>query len=111
MYSANAEVAKLEAEIRHRRESRNQLEARLVQLEGELAQWSQTAESLAVDRQKWEEMQEITRLQVEEAEARLQQQMNLAPQVEESHSQAQEELLRLRTRTTQAEQRLSLIHI
>ena len=31
MYAANAEVARLEAEIRHRRESRNQLEARLVQ--------------------------------------------------------------------------------
>ncbi|HRF31272.1 MAG TPA: AAA family ATPase, partial [Azonexus sp.] len=34
MYAANAEVARLEAEIRHRRESRSQLEARLVQLEG-----------------------------------------------------------------------------
>ncbi|MBL8427635.1 MAG: AAA family ATPase, partial [Dechloromonas sp.] len=34
MYTANAEVARLEAEIRHRRESRSQLEARLVQLEG-----------------------------------------------------------------------------
>jgi chromosome segregation protein len=108
MYAANAEVAKLEAEIRHRRESRNQLEARLVQLEGELAQWSQTAESLAVDRQKWEELQEITRLRVEEAEERLHQQMNLAPQVEESHAQAQEELQRLRARTTHAEQRLEV---
>ena len=43
----------LEAEIRHRRESHLQLESRLAQLEGELAQWSQTAETLAVDRQKW----------------------------------------------------------
>lgn len=51
---------------------------------------------MQVDRQKWEEMQEITRLQVEEAEAHLQQQMNLARcRVEESHSQAQEELQRL----------------
>ncbi len=108
MYSANAEVAKLEAEIRHRRESRNQLEARLVQLEGELAQWSQTAENLAVDRQKWEEMQALIRLRVDEAEARLHEQMNIAPQVEESHTQAQEELQRLRTRTTQAEQRLEV---
>ena len=37
MYAANAEVARLEAEIRHRRESRNQLVARLVQLQDELA--------------------------------------------------------------------------
>jgi chromosome segregation protein len=68
MYAANAEVARLEAEIRHRRESRNQLEARLVQLEDELLHWNRTAEKLAVDRQKWEELQEATRLRVEEAE-------------------------------------------
>ena len=108
MYAANAEVARLEAEIRHRRESRNQIEARLVQLEGELAQWGQTAEKLAVDRQKWEELQEITRLRVDEAGERLHQQMNIAPQVEESHAQAQEELQRLRTRTANGEQRLEV---
>ena len=108
MYAANAEVARLEAEIRHRRESRNQLEARLVQLEGELAHWNEAAETLAVDRQKWEELQEVTRLRVDEAEARLHQQMNIAPQVEESHAQAQEELQRLRTRTSNGEQRLEV---
>ncbi len=108
MYTANAEVARLEAEIRHRRESRSQLEARLVQLEGELAQWSETAERLAGDRLKWEELQEINRLRVDEAEGRLHQQMDIAPQVEESHAQAQEELQRLRTRTSNGEQRLEV---
>ena len=108
MYAANAEVARLEAEIRHRRESRSQLEARLVQLEGELAQWTASAEKLAEDRLKWEEAQEITRLRVEEAEERLHQQMNLAPQVEEDHAQAQEELQRLRTRSTTGEQKLEV---
>ena len=108
MYAANAEVARLEAEIRHRRESRNQLEARLVQLEDESTHWRQTAEKLAVNRQKWEELQDITRLRVAEADERLQQQMNIAPQVEEDHAQAQEELQRLRTRTTNGEQKLEV---
>lgn len=108
MYAANAEVARLEAEIRHRRESRSQLEARLVQLEGELAHWTATAEKLAEDRLKWEENQEIARLRVEEAEERLHQQMNIAPQVEEDHAQAQEELLRLRTRSSTGEQKLEV---
>ena len=108
MYAANAEVARLEAEIRHRRESRSQLEARLVQLEDEAAHWHQTAENLAVNRQKWEELQELTRLRVAEAEERLHQQMNIAPQVEESHAQAQEELQRLRARTSNGEQRLEV---
>ncbi|WP_265942309.1 chromosome segregation protein SMC [Dechloromonas sp. A34] len=108
MYTANAEVARLEAEIRHRRESRNQLEARLVQLEGELAHWTQTAEKLAEDRLRWEEGQELARLRVDEAEERLHQQMNIAPQVEESHAQAQEELQRLKARTANGEQRLEV---
>jgi chromosome segregation protein len=108
MYAANAEVARLEAEIRHRRESRSQLEARLVQLEDELAHWTQTAEKLAGDRETWEETQEITRLRVEEAEERLHAQMNLAPQVEEDHAQALEELQRLKTRTTNGEQKLEV---
>jgi len=108
MYTANAEVARLEAEIRHRRESRSQLEARLTQLEDELKHWGETAEKLAVDRQKWEETQEITKLRVEEAEARLHEQMNIAPQVEEDHAQAQEELQRLKTRSTNGEQKLEV---
>ncbi len=108
MYTANAEVARLEAEIRHRRESRSQLEARLTQLEDELRHWSQTAERLAEDRLKWEETQEITRLRVEEAEERLHQQMNIAPQVEADHAQAQEELQRMRVRTTNSEQKLEV---
>jgi chromosome segregation protein len=108
MYTANAEVARLEAEIRHRRESRSQLEARLTQLEDELKHWSETAEKLSEDRLKWEEAQEITKLRVEEAEARLHEQMNIAPQVEEDHAQAQEELQRLKTRTTNGEQKLEV---
>jgi len=108
MYAANAEVARLEAEIRHRRESRSQLEARLVQLEDELKHWTETAEKLGEDRQKWEELQEITRQRVEEADARLREQMNIAPQVEEDHAQAQEELQRLKARTANGEQKLEV---
>jgi chromosome segregation protein len=108
MYAANAEVARLEAEIRHRRESRSQLEARLVQLEDELAHWTQNAEKLAVDREKWEETQEITRLRVDEAEERLHAADEPAPQVEEDHAQAQDELQRLKTRTTNGEQKLEV---
>ncbi|MDD2884301.1 MAG: chromosome segregation protein SMC [Dechloromonas sp.] len=108
MYAANADVARLEAEIRHRRESRSQLEARLVQLEDELAHWTKNAETLAVDREKWEELQEMTELRVAEAEERLQAQMDVAPHVEEDHAQALEELQRLKARTAQGEQKLEV---
>ncbi|MDR2839448.1 MAG: AAA family ATPase, partial [Azonexus sp.] len=108
MYEANAEVARLESEIRHRRESRSQIEARLVRLEDELKQWSQTAEKLAADRERWEELQEVTRLRVEEADERLEAQMNLSPQIEADHAQAEEELQRLKTRTANGEQKLEI---
>ncbi|HMV19702.1 MAG TPA: chromosome segregation protein SMC [Rhodocyclaceae bacterium] len=108
MYAANAEVARLEAEIRHRRDSRRMLETRLAQLDGELAHWGGTAATLSAERLRWEEFQETTRLRVAEADERLRQQMNLAPQVEETHAQALEELNRLRTRTANGEQRLEV---
>ena len=108
MYAANAEVARLEAEIRHRRESHRQLESRLAQLEGELAHWSEAAEKLALDRQRWEDLREATQIRVEQAEERLNQQMEIAPQVEETHAQAEEELNRLRARTATGEQRLEV---
>jgi len=108
MYAANAEVARLEAEIRHRRESLMQLKTRLTQLDGELAHWREAAEKLVADRQVWEERQEIARLSVDEAEERLTAQMELSPQVEETHAQAEEELNRLRARTATGEQRLEV---
>jgi len=108
MYAANAEVARLEAEIRHRRESHRQLESRLAQLEGELAHWTEAAEKLAMERQRWEDLRESTQIRVEQAEERLNQQMEIAPQVEETHAQAEEELNRLRTRTATGEQRLEV---
>lgn len=108
MYEANAEVVRLETEMRHRRESLMQLKSRLAQLEGELAHWQQLAAKYAEDRQRWEESQEMARERVEEAKAHLEAQMELAPQVEETHAQAEEELNRLKARTATGEQRLQV---
>jgi chromosome segregation protein len=46
-------------------------------------------------------------LRVEEAEERLNREMDLGPQVEADHAQAQEELQRLRTRTAKTASRSS----
>ena len=108
MYAANAEVARLEAEIRHRRESQRQMETRLAQLEGEFAHWSQTADKLATERERWEASQEAAQLRAGQAGERLEMQMQIAPQVEETHAQAEEELNRLKARTANGEQRLQV---
>ena len=39
LFTANAEVARLEAEIRHRRESRHEYESRLAQLGDDKVHW------------------------------------------------------------------------
>ncbi len=108
MYEANAEVVRLETEMRHRREALMTLKSRLTQLEGELAHWRELAGKYNADRQRWEELRETSRQRVEEAKAHLEAQMELAPQVEETHAQAEEELNRLKARTAQGEQRLQV---
>jgi len=108
LYEANGEVVRLETEMRHRREALMTLKSRLAQLEGELAHWQQLAEKYSADRQRWEELRETSRQRVEEAKAHLEAQMELAPQVEEIHAQAEEELNRLKARTATGEQRLQV---
>ncbi|MDR1646957.1 MAG: chromosome segregation protein SMC [Zoogloeaceae bacterium] len=69
-YTANAEVARLETEIRHRKEARRQLEARLLQLDAEERQWREQTEKLARDSERWRELAEHAERRVEEAEAK-----------------------------------------
>jgi len=108
MYAANAEVARLEAEIRHRKESQRQLESRLGQLEGELAHWSEMAEKLATDREHWEELRELSAMRVEQAETKLEMQQESSPEAEARYAQVQEELAVLKERLGRGEQLLQV---
>ena len=108
MYAANAEVARLEAEIRHRKESQRQLESRLGQLEGELAHWTEMAEKLVTDRGRWEELRELSAMRVEQAETKLDMQQESSPEAEARYAQVQEELAVLKERLGRGEQMLQV---
>ena len=108
LYTANAEVARLEAEIRHRKESRRQLESRLAQLQGEKTHWETQAEKLAAERTRWEELQDLAALRLEQAEAKGEIQAERLPLAEERQAQAQAEVDRLRRDMAQLEQRLQV---
>ncbi|MEY2633574.1 MAG: hypothetical protein RIR00_2228, partial [Pseudomonadota bacterium] len=108
LFTVNAEVARLEAEIRHRRESRRQLESRLAQLAGELAHWQEQAERLIDEREYWEVRQEELSMQLEEAGAKLEMQAELLPQAEDDLRTAQEELNRRQRELAQSEQKLQV---
>ncbi|MDR3353331.1 MAG: chromosome segregation protein SMC [Zoogloeaceae bacterium] len=107
-YHANAEVARLEAEIRHRREVRLQLETRLARLAQEESHWQQEAEKLAQDRGRWEELRLHAAQRLEVAEARCAESAASVPQAEEDERGRRAEVERLRREIAQAEQRLQV---
>ncbi len=106
LFSVNAEVARLEAEIRHRRESQREFAARTAQLAAEHAQWQAQTLKLATDAERWQELQALSDHRVEQGQARLEACQARLPLAEEAHAQAQEAVGRQRQAITQSEQRL-----
>jgi len=108
LFGASAEVARLEAEIRHRRESQEEYESRLVQLRDDEVHWRGQVEKLEADLQRWQELSALADGRVEEGEMRLAAQQERLPLAEEAHAAAQEEVNRQRAALAQADQRLQV---
>jgi chromosome segregation protein len=108
LFTANAEVVRLEAEIRHRRESQREYETRLTQLADDRAHWLEQAEKLQADNIRWQERLVLADERVEEGEMRLDAQRERLPLAEEAHARAQEEVNRQRAGMAQVEQRLQV---
>jgi len=108
LFTANAEVARLEAEIRHRRESQHEYESRLVQLSDDELHWQQQVEKLDNDRARWQELAVLADGRVEHSEMRLAAQQDRLPLAEDAYAQAQDEASRQRTVLAHAEQRLQV---
>ena len=104
-YQANAEVARLEAEIRHRRESREEYQSRLAQLEADRAQWQADVERYDTERERWAELSTLADERVEQENMRLAAQQERLPAVEAAYAQAQESVNQQRHALSQAEQR------
>ena len=108
LFNANAEVARLEAEIRHRRESQQEYESRLAQLTDDHVHWQGQVEQLDADHERWLELSALADERVEQGEMRLAAQQERLPMVEESHADAQEEVNGQRSALAQADQRLQV---
>ena len=107
-YKASAEVARLEAEIRHRRESQNEYESRLAQLEADKLQWEADVEKYDGEQMRWEELSTLADERAEQGEMRLAAQQERLPLVEDAYAEAQEAVNQQRTTMAQAEQRLQV---
>lgn len=108
LFTANAEVARLEAEIRHRRESQREYETRLTQLADDKAHWQQQAEKSLGDNERWLDLLRLAEERVEEGEMRLEAQHERLPIAEEAHARSQEEVNRQRAGMALVEQQLQV---
>ena len=106
LFAANAEVARLETEIRHRRESRREYETRLAQLADDRTHWQGQAAKLAGDAEHWQGRLADADEGVEEGQLRLDARREGLPLAEEQHAAALDGLNRQRAGMAQVEQRL-----
>jgi len=106
LFAANAEVARLETEIRHRRESRREYETRLAQLADDRTHWQGQAAKLASEAERWQQLLAVADERVEEGRLRLDARHEGLPLAEERHAAALDELNRQRSEMAQVEQRL-----
>jgi chromosome segregation protein len=108
LYGINAEVARLETEIRHLREGRRQQEARQVQLQTERLQWDGQGERIVGDLERWSELLDVAELRYEEAAAKYEASQDRLPEADAAVVAAQDEVGRLRSQMSVAEQRLQV---
>ena len=106
LFAANAEVAGLETEIRHRRESRREYETRLAQLTEDRAHWQAQAGKLTNEEERWQDLLALADERVEHGQFRLDACQERLPLAEERHAAALAAVNRQRAEMTQAEQRL-----
>jgi len=108
LFAANAEVARLEAEIRHRRESQREYASRLVQLSNDRAHWQAQVATLAEDGARWQELLALADDRARQGEAHLTACRERLPLAEKTHAAAVETVSRQRADIAQSEQRLQV---
>ncbi|MDR2112379.1 MAG: chromosome segregation protein SMC [Candidatus Accumulibacter sp.] len=107
-YAANAEAARLEAEIRHRHESRQEYESRLAQLGDDKTHWQAQVEQYEADRERWRALAVLADERAGQGELLLAERREGLPLVEEAHGAARDEVKRQRDALAQADQRLQV---
>ena len=108
MYSANAEVKRLESEIAHLRDSRLRLETRLAQLDGQEQHWSGEMRRVEEEELRWNSLLENSRERAATAAARHEEAAARLPEAEEAVKEAEAQVGEARKALNAAEQALRL---
>ena len=107
-FSINAEVATIEADIRHRQETRRNLESRLTQLAAEKQSWQQRQAQAEEDLVRWTELQEHAALRLAQAQELLARAQEGLPAFEDAEREAQAQASQFRGELSGLEQRLQV---
>ncbi|MDP2171167.1 MAG: chromosome segregation protein SMC [Rhodocyclaceae bacterium] len=108
MYSANAEVKRLESEIAHLRDSRLRLEARLAQLDAQEQHWSGEMRRVEEEDFRWRSLLENSRERAATAAARHEEAALRLPEAEDAVKAAEAQASEARKALNAAEQGLRL---
>ena len=108
LYAANAEVARLESELRHAEETRSRLEASHTERRAQLGSWREQRAQLTLSLHSWAAKSGEAKTRVAEARKKLEIENNSLPQAEQAFRAAQERLDAAREGLSQAEARLQL---
>ncbi len=108
LYSANAEVARLESELRHVEETRQRLEYQHAERRTQLGSWREQRAQLTQALHMWAGRAEGARKRVAEAQARLAAENAKLPEAERAFRATQEQLNEARSQQQRAESRAQL---
>ncbi|MBV2234143.1 MAG: chromosome segregation protein SMC [Sterolibacterium sp.] len=108
MYTANAEISRLETEITHGRDLRQKLENRLIQLATEDAHWKTQITGLDTEAERWQSLLENARLRAETSQARHEEAAARLPQAEDAVRHAGDAVAAARRTVHEAEQGVRL---
>jgi chromosome segregation protein len=108
LYAANAEVARLESELRHAEETRSRLESQHTERRAQLASWRTQRADLTHSLHAWAAKAVEAKKRVADAKARLELENQALPKAEQGFRDAQQALEAARDALTQAEGRLQL---
>jgi chromosome segregation protein len=108
LFDARTTVTQLEAEIRHREESKKSLEKRLAQIALERAHWTEQREKAQGDAVRWQELLVAAETRVEQAEARHGAQAERLPLAEEQVGHSREAMMASRAGISGVEQKLGV---
>jgi chromosome segregation protein len=108
LYAANAEVARLESELRHVEETRQRLESQHTERLAQLGSWREQRAQLTQALHMWAARAGTAKQRSAEAQAKLEQENARLPQAEQAFRAGQERLNEARSQLLQAENRLQL---